>query len=33
MKLNIKVITKGSQQKGGYICSWVMDFPSEAPRS
>ncbi len=30
MKLNIKVVTKGSQAKGaGSVCPWVMDIPPE----
>lgn len=34
MKLNIKVVTKGSQAKAmGSVCPWVLDVPPEAPRS
>lgn len=33
MKLNIKVVTKGSNTKPmGSICPWVMDVPPETTR-
>ena len=32
MKLNITVVTKGSNTKPmGHTCPWVMDIPPEAP--
>ena len=33
MKLNIKVVTKGSSSKpAGHQCPWIMDVPPEASR-